>query len=414
MAFDAHKNLAIATVSAAPSPPTSGTSLSVASGEGARFPAAPFNATVWPASSLPNPVTADVVRVTAVAGDTLTIVRATENTAARSVVAGDLIAATITVKSLTDIESGINFPAITTGPISGTTGTFGGNVSIAGSITFTDPATNGGSIVRGTADGADNVRLFVCGGGAAAHDRGAYFWLAGNEAPDPGAMNLVAGDVAGGALKFYTGALQLRGTMHRAGGFTWGPGTAEPAAGGILVGAAVGAGNVFTQIVPGELRVGNAGSTAISTLIFFNGTGVVGSIQTNGSATSYNTTSDARLKQDLGVARVDQSGDVLRQTVIHDFTWKSDGTPGRGVFAQEAAPVAPFAVTVGTDETDDEGRLVNPWGVDYAKYVADLIVGWQHHDAQLAALTSANAALSARVATLEARLAALEAAVSKG
>lgn len=101
---DLHANLAISSVATAPSPATSGTSLVVASGEGARFPVAPFNATVWPANALPDPSNAEIVRVTARTTDTLTIVRAQEGTSARTIVAGDLIVASITAKTLTDVE----------------------------------------------------------------------------------------------------------------------------------------------------------------------------------------------------------------------------------------------------------------------------------------------------------------------
>ena len=105
MAFDAHKNLAVSTVTTAPSPATSGTSLVVTASEGARFPAPPFNATVWPSAAMPTPANAEVVRVTARASDTLTIVRAQEGTTARAMTAGDLIAASITAKTLTDLET---------------------------------------------------------------------------------------------------------------------------------------------------------------------------------------------------------------------------------------------------------------------------------------------------------------------
>lgn len=105
MAFDAHKNFAISTVATAPSPATSGTSLVVAAGQGSRFPTVPFNATVWPAGTLPTPANAEIVRVTAISTDTLTITRAQESSSARTIVIGDQIAATITKKTLTDIES---------------------------------------------------------------------------------------------------------------------------------------------------------------------------------------------------------------------------------------------------------------------------------------------------------------------
>lgn len=101
---DAHKNFAYSTVATAPSPATSGTSLVVASGDGAKFPAVSFNATVWPANAQPTTANAEIVRVTGRSTDTLTITRAQESTSARTIVVGDQIAATITAKSLTDIE----------------------------------------------------------------------------------------------------------------------------------------------------------------------------------------------------------------------------------------------------------------------------------------------------------------------
>jgi len=80
---------AITTVATAPSPASSGTSLIVAAGKGARFPAAPFYANVWPTAVDPTEANIETVQVTAVVTDTLTIVRGTP---ARSIVVGDQIA----------------------------------------------------------------------------------------------------------------------------------------------------------------------------------------------------------------------------------------------------------------------------------------------------------------------------------
>jgi len=77
----------------------------VAAGQGALFPVAPFNATVWPAGVQPASTNAEIVRVTARTVDTLTITRAQEGTAARSIVVGDQVANTITKKVLTDAET---------------------------------------------------------------------------------------------------------------------------------------------------------------------------------------------------------------------------------------------------------------------------------------------------------------------
>lgn len=102
---DAHKNFAVTSIVTAPSPATTGTSVTVATGRGAIFPTPPFNAVIWPASGLPTPLNAEVVRVTAISTDTLTITRAQEGSTARTVIVGDQIAASLTAKSLTDIES---------------------------------------------------------------------------------------------------------------------------------------------------------------------------------------------------------------------------------------------------------------------------------------------------------------------
>lgn len=110
---DAHKNFASSLVATAPSPATSGTSLVVTTGDGTKFPAAPFNATVWPAGATPTTANAEIVRVTAVSTDTLTITRTQESTSARTVIVGDQIVAGITAKSLLDAEIPANYLAPT-------------------------------------------------------------------------------------------------------------------------------------------------------------------------------------------------------------------------------------------------------------------------------------------------------------
>lgn len=108
MPVDNHRNFAYSTVATAPVPADSGTSLIVQVGHGARFPTVPFNATVWPTAVQPSLTNAEIVRVTNITADTLTITRTQEVQAGsinRSIVIGDQIAATITAKTLTDAES---------------------------------------------------------------------------------------------------------------------------------------------------------------------------------------------------------------------------------------------------------------------------------------------------------------------
>jgi hypothetical protein len=485
MAFDAHKNFALSLVAVAPSPATSGTALTVTSGEGVLFPAAPFNATIAPPSGLPTSANAEIVRVTARSGDVLTITRAQEGSTARAVQVGDLIAATITVKAVADLESGSNFPQLATpgtvtaaGVVTGAvyaaatvdgadTGALslmggggygssrGGNINVfgnedprtggiqfvagvPGNISFitqdvvrgtvhpsgglswggtpTDPGANNvsvtGTVTAGqlttagtvttnvlvaslikpaaTADGADTGLLYLAGGGATGATRGGYLMLFGNEwagAPRNGNVELLAGEA--GEIVFYTQDI-IRGMVQSGGGLSWGT-TTDPGPGVFLVsGGGYSGSELQTTIGRGFVVSGTNITTSHAHASFYNPNGGVGSIQTNGTATVYLTTSDQRLKIDRGPL-ADRT--VLQRTRVHAFDWQTDGTSGRGVFAQEAITVAPFAVTEGTDERDEQGRLTHPWGVDYSKYVPDLIAGWQAHDADLAALRARLACL---------------------
>lgn len=81
--MDQAKNFAKATVDGAYE--SADTSIDVLTSEGSRFPAVPFNAVWWNATDYPDPSDdpiKEIVRVTAIATDTLTITRAQEGTAA--------------------------------------------------------------------------------------------------------------------------------------------------------------------------------------------------------------------------------------------------------------------------------------------------------------------------------------------
>lgn len=89
------KDYATGTVATAPAPATSGTSLTLQSGEGARMPTPPFYATAHPDNVLPTLDNAEKILVTAVSTNTLTIVRAQGGTTARSIAIGWRISNTI-------------------------------------------------------------------------------------------------------------------------------------------------------------------------------------------------------------------------------------------------------------------------------------------------------------------------------
>lgn len=99
------KNFSYSLVATAPSPASSGTSLVVSSGTGSLFPAVPFIATVWPVGQIPSASNAEIIKVTNVSSDTLTIVRQQESSNARTILVGDQIAATITTGVIDDLRN---------------------------------------------------------------------------------------------------------------------------------------------------------------------------------------------------------------------------------------------------------------------------------------------------------------------
>ena len=95
---------------------------------------------------------------------------------------------------------------------------------------------------------------------------------------------------------------------------------------------------------------------------FFNGNGQVGSIKTSGSGTSFNTSSDYRLKTDAQ-PMTGASDRVLALNPVN-FEWISDGTRVDGFLAHEAQAVVPESVTGTKDAMMDEEYEVTPAVLD--------------------------------------------------
>lgn len=143
MSFDSHKNFAYSAVVAAPNPSDTGVSLTVRAGEGALFPTPPFNAVGWPADRIPLVSNAEIVRVTAIADDVFTITRHQEGSTAQNIAVGYQIAASLTAKTITDIESAVlALQAVTVNghPLSGAVTVTKGDVGL-GNADNTDDAT---------------------------------------------------------------------------------------------------------------------------------------------------------------------------------------------------------------------------------------------------------------------------------
>ena len=120
-----------------------------------------------------------------------------------------------------------------------------------------------------------------------------------------------------------------------------------------------------------------------------NGT-VVGSIQTTLTATSYVTSSDYRLKENI--AFMSGALDKVAQLKPVTYKWKSDGSDGQGFIAHELQEVCPDAVVGEKDAVDADG---NPkyQGIDTSFLVATLTAAIQEQQAIITSLTDRITAL---------------------
>ena len=107
--------------------------------------------------------------------------------------------------------------------------------------------------------------------------------------------------------------------------------------------------------------------------LFYRSSSAVGSISVTTSSTSYNTSSDYRLKQDLK----DYNGLSLVSAIkTYDYEWKSDNSRSYGVLAHELQEVIPQAV-----HGEKDGEKMQ--GVDYSKIVPILIKAIQELKAEI-------------------------------
>jgi len=161
-------------------------------------------------------------------------------------------------------------------------------------------------------------------------------------------------------------------------------------------------GSFTTSLIVTPVATANTGSVGIEGVTvststryhqsFSNPNGVVGSISTNGSATSFNTSSDYRLKENV----VDITDGITRvnQLQVHRFNFIADpDTTVDGFIAHEAQAVVPECVTGTKDEVDDEGNPVYQ-GIDQSKLVPLLTAALQEALAEIESL-------KARVTALE-------------
>jgi hypothetical protein len=137
-----------------------------------------------------------------------------------------------------------------------------------------------------------------------------------------------------------------------------------------------GVGSAFSVQSNGRaVLVMRTNSTSTSTLCDFgNPNSTIGTIQVSGTSTSFNTSSDYRLKEDVqpmtgALAKVVQLKPVT-------YKWKTDGTDGQGFIAHELAEVVPQCVTGEKDAINADGKPIHQ-GVDTSFLVATLTAAIQ-------------------------------------
>jgi hypothetical protein len=136
--------------------------------------------------------------------------------------------------------------------------------------------------------------------------------------------------------------------------------------GNLLVGkTAVSTGTNGVELTATGITATNTGAEAANfnrqtsdgTLVIFRRqTSGVGTIAVTTTATTYNTTSDYRLKKDIQP----MTGALSRVNTLKPVTykWKSNDSDGEGFIAHELAEVCPHAVTGEKDDVDAEGNPV--------------------------------------------------------
>jgi hypothetical protein len=192
--------------------------------------------------------------------------------------------------------------------------------------------------------------------------------------------------VSSGALTFKHGGGSTAMTLDSSGNVMVGVTTAN-AEGGVTIdvdGALAGT---------SQIRFNRANTTATSfALSFMNASTSVGHISYTNTATTYTTSSDHRLKENVA----DMTGAITRVKALAPkrFNFIADAdTTVDGFLAHEAQAVVPEAVTGTHNEVDEDGNAVMQ-GIDQSKLVP--------------LLTGALQEAIAKIEALEARVTALE------
>jgi len=137
-----------------------------------------------------------------------------------------------------------------------------------------------------------------------------------------------------------------------------------------------GDGRLLLCVDSNEVAQFNRKTTDGTILVFRQNAVARGSVSISGANTSYNTTSDARLKDVTGEAR---GLEVINKLNPVAYNWKEDGKADEGLIAQEVLDIVPNAVSGSEEEM---------YQMDYSKLVVHLVAGMKEQQEQIDALQS--------------------------
>jgi len=143
-------------------------------------------------------------------------------------------------------------------------------------------------------------------------------------------------------------------------------------------------------------RANSASSSFIQT--FYDNSNIVGSITYNNTTTSYNVTSDYRLKNTV----TPMTGALAKVALLKPCTykWNVDGSDGQGFIAHELAEIVPQCVTGEKDAVDAKGKPQYQ-GMDTSFLVATLTSAIQELSALVTTQSTTITLLTERISALE-------------
>lgn len=167
--------------------------------------------------------------------------------------------------------------------------------------------------------------------------------------------------------------------------------------GNLVVGATSSGGEGGITLAPnaddgaGRITFDRATTTASSiAIVFENANTTSGQISYTNTATTYATSSDYRLKENI--APMTGALATVAQLKPCTYTWKQDGSEGQGFIAHELQEIVPQAVTGEKDAVKEDGSM-ELQGIDTSFLVATLTAAIQEQQAIITQLQADVAAL---------------------